>query len=66
MREHYGEDIQLHYVGRVNKRKVYQLIRSEKPLEGEEDLEENADSRDWETLEDEPDNKKGTCVSEGK
>ena len=66
MREHYGEDIQLHYVGRVNKRKVYQLIRSEKPLEGEEDLEENADSRDWETLEDEPDNKKGTSVSEGK
>ena len=66
MREHYGEDIQLHYVGRANKRKVYQLIRSEKPLEGEENLEENADSRDRETLEDEPDNKKGTCVSEGK
>ena len=52
MREHYGEDIQLHYVGRANKRKVYQLIRSDKPLEGDEDLEENADSRDWETLED--------------
>ena len=52
MREHYGEDIQLHYVGRANKRKVYQLIRSNKPLEGDEDLEENADSRDWETLKD--------------
>ena len=53
MREHYGEDIQLHCVGRTNKRKVYQLIRREKPLEGDEDLEKNADSKDWEKLEDE-------------
>lgn len=52
MREHYGENIQLHYVGRANKRKVYQLIRSDKALKGDEDLEENADSRDWEKLED--------------
>ena len=50
MREHYGKDIQLHYMGRVNKRKVYQLIRSENPLEGDEYLEEDADSRDWEAL----------------